>query len=51
MCEPDDLPVHVGNQRVHRLLSIEEAMPGRMSDFEEQGRRTLAPVERIVVVP
>ncbi len=51
MDQADELSVVLGDQSVHRLVSIEEAGPGHAGDFIGQGGRAETSVELVVALP
>ena len=49
--EPEQLAATLGNERMHRLIRVEEARPGRRGDFARERSRPRSSVKRIVSVP
>src|SRR5262249_40188861 len=51
MHEPDEAAVALGHQRMHGLIRVEKAAPGRLRHLGRQRRRAETAVEFVVAVP
>ena len=51
MRQPEQFAAALGDQRMHRLIGIEEARPGHRRDVGDKRGRARPAIERVVAVP